>query len=253
MIDVAPPVLAGLFGAGLLAGFVDSIAGGGGLIALPALLAAGLPPHDALGTNKLQSSFGSLTASLNYRRGKHVRFRRLAIGIAWTALGAWIGTVTIQALPPDVLKHVIPVLLAGIFIYTWIRPDLGAVAQTHRIPPAFFYPLFGCLLGFYDGFFGPGTGSFWMVAFVLGLGFDLTKATAHTKVVNFTSNIVSLAAFAAAGHVAVAAGLTMAVGQVVGAVAGSHLVLRRGTRFVRVFFLAVVAATLARLMWTTYR
>ena len=252
MIDISSSSLAILFVVAILAGFVDSIAGGGGIITVPALLAVGFPPHLALGTNKLQACFGSLTATLNYRRGNLLRFRELVFGISFTALGACVGTTTVQFMSADTLKHMIPVLLVIIFVYVLCNPKLGATHKPHRMVPWLFYLVFGCALGFYDGFFGPGTGSFWTIALVLWLGFDMKKATAQTKALNFTSNIVALAIFLVGGHVAVFTGLTMGVGQILGAYAGSHLVLKRGTRFVRVFFLCVVAITITKLLWTTY-
>lgn len=251
-MDLSFVPLCFLFAAAVAAGFVDSIAGGGGIITVPALLAVGLPPHLALGTNKLQASFGSLTAALNYRRGNMFSFRALALGIGFTALGAAAGTVTVQVISADWLKQIIPALLLAIFIYVLCNPDLGDVHKPRRMVPWLFYFVFGCLIGFYDGFFGPGTGSFWTVAFVLCLGFDLKKATAHTKALNFASNIVSLITFLIGGNVVFVAGLTMGVGQALGAYLGSHIVLKRGTRFVRVFFLCVVAITIAKLLMSTY-
>jgi len=241
-----------LFAAAMLGGFVDSIAGGGGIITVPALLAVGFPPHLALGTNKLQACFGSLTATINYRRGGMLRIRPLTTGIIFTALGAIAGTVAVQNIGTQWLEHIIPALLIAIFIYTLCNPKLGEMHGHHRMAPALFYMLFGCAIGFYDGFFGPGTGSLWTVAFILWLGFDLRKATAHTKALNFTSNIVALAAFLIGGHVAILAGLIMGAGQMMGAYAGSHLVLKRGTRFVRIFFLSVVAITIGKLLWSAY-
>ena len=252
MMELPIPMLAVLFGAALLGGFVDSIAGGGGIITVPALLAVGLPPHLALGTNKLQAVFGSFTAAMNYRRGGMVRWRNLVGGVSCTALGALLGTLAVQTVSADLLTQIIPLFLVAIFLYMLCRPELGSVHQPHRIPPRLFYLLFGLLLGFYDGFFGPGTGSFWAIAFVSGLGFDLKKATAHTKVMNFTSNLTALAFFIFGGNVLLVAGLVMGVGQVAGAFLGSHLVLAHGTRFIRIFFLSVVAATLAKLAWDTY-
>ena len=252
MIDLSHGCLGILFGAAVLAGFVDSIAGGGGIITVPVLLAVGFPPHMALGTNKLQASFGSLTATLNYRRAHMLRFRELTFGIAFTAIGALTGTVTVQVMSAEFLTHLIPALLVIIFLYVLCNPKLGTTHQPHRMAPGLFYLVFGCLIGFYDGFFGPGTGSIWTIALVLWLGFDLKKATAHTKALNFTSNIVALVAFMAGGHVMVYAGVIMGLGQMGGAYVGSHLVLKRGTRFVRIFFLCVVAVTIAKLLWSTY-
>lgn len=252
MIDLSLFQMCVLFLAAAFGGFVDSIAGGGGIITVPALLAVGFPPHLALGTNKLQASFGSLTAAINYRRGNMLRFRSLALGICFTAIGAAIGTVAVQLVEANWLAHIIPALLVAIFVYVLCNPDLGAIHKPHRMAPTPFYLIFGCLIGFYDGFFGPGTGSLWTLAFVLWLGFDLRKATAHTKVLNFTSNIVALVAFLVGGHVVVVAGVTMGIGQMLGAYLGSHLVLKRGTRFVRIFFLCVVALTIGKLLWSTY-
>ena len=252
MPDLSYVSLTILFAAALLGGFVDAIAGGGGIITVPALLAVGIPPHLALGTNKLQSSFGSLTAALNYRRGKMVRFREMVFGMLITAGAAFAGTRTIQAIPADRLNLIIPIILILIFIYMLCNPKLGAAQRAPRMQPWLFYPLFGVLIGFYDGFFGPGTGSFWTIAFAFWLGFDLKKATAHTKVLNFTSNIVALVTFLVAGHVVILAGLLMGCGQMIGAYIGSHLVLRFNTRFVRVFFLSVVAITILKLLWSTY-
>jgi uncharacterized membrane protein YfcA len=241
-----------LAAAGFLAGFVDSIAGGGGIITIPALLAAGLPPHLALGTNKLQSTFGSLTATLHYRSSGLVRLRETLPGIAFTAVGAAIGTTAIQRLSPTLLERALPALLVAVFVYLLFSPRVGDSSRQARLSRLAFYGLFGLGIGFYDGFFGPGTGSFWALAFVALLGLDLRRATAHTKVMNFTSNAVSLAVFAIGGKVVLLPGLAMGAGEVLGAYCGSRLVIRRGVRFVRVFFLVVVAATLARVLWRSY-
>jgi len=238
--------------AGLLAGFVDAIAGGGGIISLPALLATGMPPHLALGTNKLQGTCGSLTATLNYSRKGLVNLREVPMGVFFTALGALTGTVTVQVLSPDFLRNIILFLLVGVFLYTLFSPELGKLDRRPILAAPFFFGCAGMALGFYDGFFGPGTGSFWTIALVVLLGLNLKKATAHTKVFNFTSNVVALAAFFAGGNVLVSAGLLMGAGQMLGAFVGSRLVIQKGTSFVRVFFLVVVAATVAKLVYSTY-
>ena len=241
-----------LWGGGFLAGFVDSIAGGGGIISLPVLLSVGIPPHQALGTNKLQGSFGSLTAAVNYTRKGLVDFKAIVPGIVFTALGAALGTVAIQMLSVAFLQHVIPLLLAAVFLYTLFSPDMGRRDAKPKMDERLFYLLVGLMLGFYDGFFGPGTGSFWTVLFVLLLGIDLKKATAHTKITNFTSNIVALSVFIIGGKVLFLAGIIMGTGQMAGAFSGSRLVIRNGVGFVRVFFLVVVAVTVVRLIYVTY-
>ncbi|WP_457608609.1 TSUP family transporter [Nitratifractor sp.] len=238
-----------LFGAGMMAGFVDSIAGGGGIITLPVLLAVGIPPHQALATNKLQSSFGSFTAAMNYSRLGLMNPRELLVGVFFTFLGAASGATVVQWFPADSLESLIIIMLIVIFIYTALTPKLGLEPKPHRIPHGLFYTLFGLLIGFYDGFFGPGTGSFWTMALVLLLGLDLKAATAQTKLFNFTSNIVSLGVFIYAGLVLWGAGVVMGIGQIVGAFLGSTLVHKREVKFIRVFFLTVVAATIVKLLF----
>ncbi len=239
-----------LFLAGAMAGFVDSIAGGGGIITLPALLAAGVPPHQALATNKLQSSFGSFTAASNYARLGLMNPRELLIGIFFTFIGAASGAIVVQWFPADRLESLIVVMLIVIFVYTALTPKLGLQPKPHRIPHGLFYTIFGLLIGFYDGFFGPGTGSFWTMALVLLLGLDLKAATAQTKLFNFISNIVSLGVFIYAGLVLWSIGIVMGVGQILGAFLGSTLVHKKEVKFIRIFFLIVVGATILKLLLT---
>lgn len=244
--------LALLTAAAMLAGFVDSIAGGGGLIALPALLAVGVPPHMALGTNKMQSCFGSGTASLRYAGSGLVKREKLGVGIVFTLIGAAIGTWLIQMISADFLSKLIPFFLTAIFLYTLFSPDMGKQERHCRVHKGMFYTVSGLLLGFYDGFFGPGTGSMWTIALVALAGLDLKSATANTKITNFTSNIVALTVFLIGGNVVFLAGGLMAVGQIIGAWLGSHLVINKGTRFVRIFFLCVVAVTIINLYWKEF-
>ncbi len=241
-----------LFGAGLFAGFVDAIAGGGGLISLPALLAAGLPPQLALGTNKLQGSFGALAAAFNYTRRGAAPLKPLCAGIVYTFIGAALGAWAIQQLDGGFLKHLIPLLLLAVLVYTLASPRLGYGRSKAVMPGHLFFMLFGLALGFYDGFFGPGAGAFWTTAFLLFMGLSMPQAVGSTKVVNFTSNIVALAVFMLSGSVSYGVGLVMALGQVIGARIGSDLAIARGTRFIRPVFLSVVFLTLARMIYLNY-
>ena len=242
-----------LFGAALVAGCVDAVAGGGGLIALPALLSVGMPVPLALGTNKFQSTFGSVTASWHFAREGVVDLRACGYGIALTFAGALAGAYTVQHIDSHFLGRLVPWLLAAILVYTLLRPAIGLEDHPPRMRAGTFYTLFGLGLGFYDGFFGPGTGSFWAIGLVLLLGLNFTKATGITKVMNATSNLAALALFALAGLVEPRAGLVMAVGQLVGARIGAGLVVTRGARFIRPVFLTMVSLTLARLLWLNYR
>ena len=241
-----------LFLTGLGAGFVDSIAGGGGLITIPVLLNLGLSPQDALGTNKLQATFGSGSATWNYGRAGLIAYRECVTGVVYTFVGALAGTVMVQRLDPAFLKRAIPWLLLAIALYLLFQPKLGEKDIHPRLPPYPFHLGFGLLIGFYDGFFGPGTGTFWAMAYILGLGFNMTKATAHTKLMNFTSNVASLLAFLYGGQVHYLAGLTMGVGQLVGARLGARVVIRRGTKLIRPVFITVVLALTLKLLWDNY-
>jgi uncharacterized membrane protein YfcA len=241
-----------LFAAGLAAGFVDSIAGGGGLITLPVLLNLGVPPMEALGTNKLQATFGSGGATWNYGRAGLIDFKECAAGVAWTFAGALAGSLLVRSLDPALLRKLIPWLLIAIALYTLLRPQFGGADLRPMLGRAVFYPLVGLGIGFYDGFFGPGTGSFWAVAFVLGLGFNLTRATAHTKLMNFASNAASLLVFLLCRKVLFGPGLTMGLGQWLGARLGARLVVRRGTKFIRPVFVSIVLAISARLLYENF-
>ncbi len=238
-----------LFATALIAGLVDAIAGGGGLITIPVLLGLGLPPQLALGTNKLQACFGSGSATLSFIRSGTVKLSECRTGIIYTAIGAVLGAATVQLLDPRLLRQIIPWLLIAIIIYTLLSPRMGFEDIHPRMRPAPFFITCGLLLGFYDGFLGPGTGSFWVVALIFGLGFNIMKATGQTKVMNFTSNIASLAFFIACGSVLWREGLIMGVGQFIGARIGAHLVITRGARFVRPVFVTMVLAVTARLIW----
>ncbi len=232
-----------------LAGFVDAIAGGGGLLALPALLWAGVPPLQALATNKLQGSFGTLTATVHHLRHGELKLAALWPTVALTFCGASAGTLTVQYLPNRLLEPLIPVLLIGFALYFLFSPRVGNDDARQRIGLPAFGVLIGFGVGFYDGFFGPGTGSFFALGFVLLLGWNLRRATGGTKLLNFTSNIASLLFFAFGGHVLWLLGLSMGLAQVAGAWVGSHLVLRHGSRLIRPFLVVVCLALSAKLLY----
>ena len=237
-----------LVGVASLAGMIDAIAGGGGLLALPAILWAGLPPVQALATNKLQGSFGTFTASYNFIRRGEIDLRRLRIPIVMTFIGSVSGTLAVQRLGSDLLNHIVPALLIAFALYFLFSPRIGDQDAHHRISHGLFGLLIGFSLGFYDGFFGPGTGSFFAAAFVLLLGYNLRRATAGTKVLNFTSNIASLIFFALAGQVVWQVGLPMGLAQMAGAWIGSHLVIRHGTRLIRPLLVVVSLAISTKLL-----
>ncbi|MCR4941782.1 MAG: TSUP family transporter [Campylobacter sp.] len=242
-----------LFGVAFLAGFVDSIAGGGGLIALPTLMAVGMPPHIALATNKLQGAFGTFGATLNFWKKGMINFREIFIGIIFTFIGACIGTALILILDAKILKIIIPFLLIAIFIYTLFSPNIGESDKKARMGQTKFYVIFGLLLGFYDGFFGPGAGAFWTFSIVALIGLNMKKAVANTKALNFASNIVSLGVFIIGGNIAYTIGIIMGIGQVIGGYMGSNLVVKKEVKFIRIMFLCVVGATILKLIFDFFK
>lgn len=217
------------------------------------LLSFGFGPQEALGTNKLQATFGSGGASWHYARAGTVNLRDCARGFVLSVAGAALGALSVQRVDPSLLKRAIPVLLMAVALYTLCKPRLGAEDHPARLPHGTFDLLFGLGIGFYDGFFGPGTGTFWAMAYMLGLGFNMTRATGYTKVMNFASNLSSLAFFLTAGLVHPATGLVMGFGQLVGARLGAGMVIARGSRFIRPIFLTVVIALTLKLLYSSFR
>jgi uncharacterized protein len=244
--------LALLFLAGFAGGFIDAIAGGGGLITVPALLAAGLPPQIALGTNKLQSSCGTIISVWRYARAGLMNTPWLWMAVMFSFLASIGGAFAVSILSKDLLKQTIPWMLAAVAVYTALNRRFGIHQGMVRISPFEFAGIFGCAIGFYDGFFGPGAGSFWTVALVALLGLDLRHATGYTKAANLASNLGSLIMFLANGSVHFAAGGMMIIGQLLGARLGSGLVIRRGAAFIRPVFLTVVFAMTLKLLWDAW-
>lgn len=236
-----------LFFVAAFAGCVDAIVGGGGLITIPALFACGIPPHLALATNKLQSTFGSLTAVLAYRKSMHIE--KIALGILFTAIGAAIGTYAVLLIDQNAVKFIVLICLVLIFLYTIFKPDLGHVHNKAKMSTTSFQITFGLLLGFYDGFLGPGTGSFWIFACVIFLGFSMKNASINTKILNFTSNVVALGVFLYSYEVLWKVGILMGIGQVLGAFVGSKLVLKTQGTFIKKLFLTMVALTIAKVAY----
>jgi uncharacterized protein len=235
--------------AALVAGFVDSIAGGGGLLALPSLLLAGLDPVSALATNKLQGSFGTASATYAYWRKGHLDIRQHWRTVLATFIAACLGVAAIKYAPTKLLSAALPILLIAIAIYFALSPKLTNENRLPRMPAAAFAFGLAPAIGFYDGIFGPGTGSFFMLALVTLLGLGIVQATAQTKLLNFTSNIASLLVFAFSGKIIWMVGLTMGVAQFIGAQLGSHMAMKQGAKIIRPLLVIVCCAMAARLMF----
>lgn len=232
-MDIGLDIYAILFLLAGIAGFIDAIAGGGGLITIPALLAAGLPPAAALATNKLQASGGSFSASLYFVRKKAVDLRTVWKMILGTFSGAMIGTIAVQLIDASIVKSLLPILVLVVGLYFLFSPKLGEKDCHQRLSFTAFALAAAFPIGFYDGFFGPGTGSFLCVAFVTLLGFNLSKATAHAKILNFTSNFTSLIFFILGGEVYWTLGFVMMIGGFLGARLGAKMVLTKGQKLIR--------------------
>lgn len=244
-----PQILGLLVLAAIAAGFVDSIAGGGGLITVPVLMMAGLPPDQALATNKVQGSVGAATAALAYARSGLVDLRRQLRTAALAFVAGLAGALLVTALPAQALRVMLPVVLIGIALFFAFKPGLNDLDRAARLSPGVFALTMVPAIGFYDGLIGPGAGAFYMLAFVVLAGFGILKATAHTKLLNFASNLGGLTAFALTGHPLWAAGLLMGAGQMLGAWLGARLAMRIGARVIRPLLVVTSTALALRLLW----
>jgi len=229
-----------------LAGFVDAVVGGGGLILVPALFATYPTAHPAtlLGTNKSASVWGTLFAAWQYNQRVQLAWRALLAASLLAFLGSWAGAYLLTMVSPHYLRQALPALLVGLLAYTLWNKQLGQ----HHEPrfssrkQAFFMAGIGGVIGFYDGFFGPGTGSFLVFLLVKLLGFDFLQASAHSKVMNLFSNLAAVMLLASQGHVWWEVGIPLALANVAGSLLGSRMALRHGTGFVRWLFMLVVSA-----------
>jgi uncharacterized membrane protein YfcA len=238
--------------AAFLAGFVDAIAGGGGLITVPALLLAGANPVEALATNKLQGTFGSATASIAYARAGQVHLRSQAAMALVSGLAGAAGALLAHLVPAEALRIIMPIVLVAVALFFALKPGLSDQDRVQRLSPAAFTFTAVPLIGAYDGFFGPGTGSFYMLGFVMLAGFGVLKATAHTKLLNFASNLGSLLVFIFSGATWWMIGLAMALAQVAGAALGARLAMRIGARLIKPLLVVTSTAMAARLLWQVW-
>ncbi|MEE1131402.1 MAG: TSUP family transporter [Caryophanon sp.] len=233
---------------GFLAAFIDSVVGGGGLIALPALLFTGMSPATALATNKLAGSIGSATSTFLFFKSGNIDMKRAMKWFPLTFFGSMAGALTVHFIDPDLLKPLMLFMLAVVAVYTIVKKDLGSTTKeimwTKGKRLTFLAVL--TLIGFYDGFLGPGTGSFFIFAFVLLSGMNFLKAAGNAKLLNFGSNIGALLMFFALGHVAIVYGLIMGAAQIVGSVVGTRFALKYGSHYVRILFIIVTCVLLAK-------
>ena len=236
---------------GFMAAAVDAIAGGGGLISLPALLMVGVPPHLALGTNKFAASMASLNSSITFARSGKVNFSLVKWQIPFTLIGAFLGAWAVLSVSSAFLNKAVLVLILIVGIYTLLHKNLGMENQYKGLdfPKIVIGCLFAFALGFYDGFFGPGTGSFLIFSFIALYGFDFVVASANSKVLNFTSNIASLLLFAWHGKIDFFYGIPMALFMILGSYVGTKLAIRRGAQLVKPIFIIMSLLVAAKLIY----
>ncbi|MGD9916813.1 MAG: TSUP family transporter [Paenirhodobacter sp.] len=249
MFEVPLETVFALVGAGFVAGFVDSIAGGGGLITLPVLLLSGASPVQALSTNKVQGVFGAATAAISYASSGHVNLRRQLRAAVLAFAGGLIGALLVSHIPTSGLRAALPVVLIAIAAFFAFKKGLNDDDRLERIPAATFTALVVPLVGFYDGLIGPGAGAFYMIGFVTLAGYGVLRATAHTKLLNFASNLGGLVAFAATGSPWWAVGLAMGAAQIAGARLGSKLAMRKGAKIVKPLLVTTSTVLALRLLW----
>ena len=253
---MSPGLYVGLLATAAFAGAVDAMVGGGGLIQVPALFTA-LPaasPATVLATSKLAGLSGTLSAAARYIRAVRVPWRCVGPAIGAAFLAALLGAASVTHVSAAFFRPLVPVMLGAVLVYTLIRKDLGATHAPHALDRRRLAvgTSLAALVGFYDGFFGPGAGSFLMLLFIRCYGFDFVHAAAAARIVNVATNATALLWFAAHGSVLWALGLPMALANVAGAQVGTRLALRGGARFVRVAFAAVVAALIVKTGWDAF-
>ncbi|WP_159885134.1 sulfite exporter TauE/SafE family protein [Paenibacillus puerhi] len=242
-----------LLAAGFIAAFIDSVVGGGGLVSLPALLLAGLPPSVALGTNKLGGTLSSLTSALSFLTSGKIDKKIAAALFPLAFVGSALGTYTVHLLPSSFLRPLVVCLLIVILVYTLLKKNWDGTGRLRPLTPATRTALGAAafVLGFYDGFFGPGTGSFLLFVFLM-VGYDFVGASANAKVLNFASNIASLASFFLLKSVHIGYGLPMGLAMIAGALAGSQLAIRKGSTYVKPLFIVVTTLLIGKQLWDLF-
>ncbi|AQS46584.1 MULTISPECIES: TSUP family transporter [Thioclava] len=249
MFELPLDLVVMLIGAAFAAGVVDSIAGGGGLITVPALLLAGVPPVQSLATNKIQGTFGAATAAISYAASGHVVLRKQLLAAVIGFLGGLAGALLVSRIPTDKIEIALPFILVAIAAFFALRPGLDDTDRVQRIRPGLFTAAFVPVIGFYDGLIGPGTGSFFMIGFVTLAGYGVLKATAHTKLLNFSSNIGGLTGFLLVGSPLWVLGIAMGLAQIAGARLGSRLAMRVGARLIKPLLVTTSTLLAAKLLW----
>ena len=245
-LNIYVELMAFLFFVAIAAGLIDTLAGGGGLIVLPALIMSGIPPLQALGTNKLQGTMGTATATYMMFRKKRVTWQQVRYLMLSAFIGSVIGTILIQFIDTQLLSFIIPGVLLFIGVYFLISPTPGEEQRAPKISSKIYQRFLVPIIGGYDGMFGPGTGSFFALAGVSGKGMGLISATAEAKPLNFSTNIASLVVFLMAGQVVWVVGILMMFGQVIGAWIGAHCLMVVNPKYIKAIVVVMCFAMLLK-------
>lgn len=232
---------------GFVAAFIDSVVGGGGLISTPALMWAGLPPLTVLGTNKAAAMMGALTSVIAFLRSGRMDVKLIQKLCPLSFVGSVAGVLTVRMIPPDFLRPLVVAMLIAVMLYSVFKREWGGHSTYHGLTPRMLYLSFlvAFAAGFYDGFFGPGTGSFLLFAFLL-VGFDFVGAAANARALNFSSNIAGLVAFACIGAVDIRYAAPMGLAMIIGAFCGTHMALKKGAVYVRPLFIVVTSVLIGK-------
>jgi uncharacterized membrane protein YfcA len=223
-----------IFLVAVVAGGVDAIAGGGGLVTIPVLLAVGIPPAAAIATNKLGGVAGTLSSTAHFIRIGEINLRHSIIIVPTTFIGAILGGIFLTRIDNGFLYYIVPILLIGFSLYFLFSPDIGALDKKQLISPIGFSCCISPIIGFYDGFFGPGTGTFFCLSLTMLLGFNLVKATAHAKLLNLSSNLAALIFFIIHGSIIWEVGIAMLLGQFIGGYLGARMVVKNGRNLIKI-------------------
>ena len=236
-----------LFFVAFIASLIDSIAGGGGLVTTPSMLILGISPLNVLATNKFQSCFGTFTSTYNYYKNGLLTEKKKSMYFCLSFVGSSIGTLLVSRISNETLESVIPVLLIGAALFFITNKGPSEVKQNYKLLVVFNLLVFA--IGFYDGFFGPGTGSFFVLSFIVVKGVNIMRATAVTKLLNFASNFAAFIIFAFQGYVIWLLGLIMAIAQIAGAYTGSKFAIKNGEKVVRPVLVIVSLLLSARILF----
>ncbi|MEM6613475.1 MAG: TSUP family transporter [Cyanobacteria bacterium P01_C01_bin.72] len=245
-----------VFLTGIFSGFVDAIAGGGGLIMIPGLIVVGLPITSVIATNKLCGTFGALTSSIKYSKEKHVDWKSFVYMGIPAIIGSFFGSRSLNFLPQEYAEPLVILLLVFITLFVLLKPDFGE-AKNENLSLTEQYDndkiakllILGIIIGFHDGFFGPGTGTFIIFALVSVLKFDFLRGTGTAKVINLMTNLTALLSFIFIGNIRFTEGITGALGVIIGAYLGSSFATKKGAKFIKPVFVTITVILIGKLIW----